>query len=76
MERVIKARLEWFLEKNNKLDPNQAGFRKCRSTVEQVSRLTQTIYDGFENGKKTLIVYVDFSRAYDKVWKTKLLAKM
>ena len=44
--------------------------------MEQVSRLTQTIYDGFEDGKKTLIVYVDFSRAYDKVWKMKLLAKM
>ena len=76
MERLVKTRLEWFLESNNKLDPSQAGFRKCRSTVEQVSRLTQTIYDGFEDGKRTLIVYVDFSRAYDKVWKMKLLAKM
>ena len=76
MERILKGRLEWFLEKNNKFEPSQAGFRKCRSTVEQVGRLTQTIYDGFEDGVKTLVVYVDFSRAYDKVWKNKLLAKM
>ena len=76
MERVVKCRIEWLLEKNGALDPSQAGFRKCRSTVEQVGRLTQTIYDGFEDGLKTLVVYVDFSRAYDKVWKKKLLAKM
>lgn len=30
----------------------------------------------FTTGLKTLVVYVDFSRAYDKVWKKKLLAKM
>ena len=76
MERIIKCRMEWQLEKDGVLDPSQAGFRKCRSTVEQVGRLTQTIYDGFEDGLKTLVVYVDFSRAYDKVWKNKLLAKM
>ena len=39
MERVIKCRIEWLLEKNGVLDPNQAGFRKCRSTVEQVYSL-------------------------------------
>ena len=75
-ERIIKCRLEQFLESNNKLDPSQAGFRKARSTVEQVGRLTQTIHDGLEEGDKTLVVYVDFSKAYDKVWRTMLLAKM
>ena len=72
----FKCRIEWQLEKDGVLDPSQAGFRKCRSTVEQVGRLTQAIYDGFEDGLKTLVVYVDFLRAYDKGWKNKLLAKM
>ena len=76
LERIVKARLEYFLESNNKLDPSQAGFRKGRSTVEQVGRLTQSIYDGFEDGMRTLAVYVDFSKAYDKVWRNKLFAKM
>ena len=76
MERIIKARLEYFLESNHKLDTNQAGFRRGRSTVEQVARLTQTIYDGFEDGLRTLVVYIDFSRAYDKVWRNMLYAKM
>ena len=76
LERIVKARLESFLESNNKLDPNQAGFRKGRSTVEQIGRLTQSIHDGFEDGLRTLVVYVDFSRAYDKVWRDKLFAKM
>ena len=76
MERIVKTRLEHFLESNNKLDPSQAGFRKGRSTAEQVGRLTQSIYDGFEEGEKTLVVYIDFSKAYDKVWRNKLYAKM
>ena len=76
LERIVKCRLEHFLEANNKLDPSQAGFRKTRSTVEQVGRLTQTIHDNLENGEKTLVVYVDFSKAYDKVWRAMLLAKM
>ena len=42
MERIIKSRLEHFLESNDKLDPSQAGFRKTRSTEEQIGRLTQT----------------------------------
>ena len=61
LERLVKTRLEHFLESHNKLDPSQAGFRKTRSTVEQVGRLTQTIYDGFEERNRTLVVYVDFS---------------
>jgi len=76
LERILKIRLECFLESNNKLDPNQAGFRRGRSTVEQVGRLTQSIYDGFEEGLRTLVVYVDFSKAYDKVWRNMLYAKM
>jgi len=56
--------------------PDQAGFRKCRSTEEQVGGLIQYISDGFQLKERTAAVMVDFSRAYDRVWKEGLLAKL
>ena len=56
----------------------QAGFRKGRGCEDQVTRLTQVIQDGF-NRKKThrsVLVLLDFSKAYDTVWKEKLLINM
>ncbi len=76
MERLVQTRLQYFLEHNNILHPSQAGFRKCRSTNEQIHRLTQTIVDGFQQHQRSLVVYVDFTKAYDKVWRSNLWGKM
>ena len=76
MERLVQQRLQNFLEKNKSLDPSQAGFRKARSTVEQASRLTQMLIDNLQNKQRSVTVYVDFTKAYDKVWKDNLWGKM
>ena len=72
MERLVQARLQDHLERNNKLHPNQAGFRKGRSTNEQILRLSQTLVDGLQNKQRSITTYVDFTKAYDKVWRDKL----
>ena len=36
IERLVTNRLQWFVEKNNLLSNNQSGFRKNRSTVDQI----------------------------------------
>jgi len=78
MEKVVQCRFQYFLEKEDKLTVNQAGFRKGRSCTEQVSRIIQTIYDGFQTkpSTRTLVTYIDFTKAYDKVWRSKLYVKM
>ena len=78
MERVVKNRLQDFLERRNLLNPAQAGFRRGRSTAEQVHRLTQAIMDNLQKtpSRRTIGVYVDFTKAYDKVWRINLWAKM
>ena len=75
-ERMINHRLYWFLETTNNLGKNQAGFRKGKSTVDQLFRLTQRIHDGFQSKKHTLGVFVDLQQAYDRVWRKGLLVKL
>ena len=58
------------------LGKNQAGFRKEKSTVDQLFRLTQRIHDGFQSKKHTLGVFVDLQQAYDRVWRKGLLVKL
>ena len=40
-ERIIASRLSTFLERTNYFGENQAGFRKKRSTVDQLFKLSQ-----------------------------------
>ncbi|KAI5725988.1 hypothetical protein M8J77_022473 [Diaphorina citri] len=76
MERLISSRLNWFLESKNLITQWQAGFRKYRSTNEQVIRLSQEIKDGINRKETTVAVFVDFQGAYDTVWRCKLLEKI
>ena len=73
MERVINTRLTWYLEKENKIAPQQAGFRPYRSTEDQVTHITQSVQDAFQEKKTVLAVCVDMQKAFDKVWKQGLL---
>ena len=43
MERMIDARLVWFLEKNNVLTKYQSGFEKGLTTTDQLIRLESFI---------------------------------
>ena len=77
-EKMVKLRLVWWLEGNNRFSEWQAGFRTSRSTVDQCLRLSQHISDGFQQkpAKRTVLVLFDFQRAFDTVWREKLLTKM
>ena len=47
MERIINDKLVWFLESNNLISGNQAGFRKNYSTNDHLVRLESFIRDAF-----------------------------
>ena len=60
-ERLIMGRMSDDLE--DKLTPDQAGFRPGRSTCGQLLNLTQFIEDGYENKEITGSVFVDIATA-------------
>ena len=56
----------------------QAGFHKGRSCEDQITRIVQAIEDGFQQRsmKCSVLILLDFSKAYDTVWREKLLLHM
>ena len=76
MERMINARLTWYLERNQLICQEQAGFRPYYSTEDHVTYIAQYIEDGFQEKKHTLAVWVDLEKAFDKVWKDGLRLKL
>ena len=78
LERLVQTRLQYWLESRHLITPNQAGFRKGHSTMDQIARITQSIFDSFEQPKpgRAALALLDFQRAYDRVWRAALLAKL
>ena len=76
---MVLGKLIYFLEQRNILSPVQAGFRRCRLTVDQVLFLLQSIADSFHQSKpgaRTILATVDFSKAFDSVWQSALLSRL
>jgi len=75
--RLLQKRLDVFLESNNLLSPNQAGFRKGQRTTDNVYILKSVInkYICKPNGK-VFTCFVDFKKAFDSVWRQALLYKI
>ena len=74
LERLIYARVKPLIDPL--LPKEQAGFRRGKSTVDQVVLLTQNIEDSFEAKKKAGAVFVDLTAAYDTVWHRGLTCKL
>jgi ribonuclease HI len=78
LERMINNRIYYIAETKGWLSKSQTGFRKLRSTEDQVIRITQSISDSFQSkpAKRTMMVLIDYSKAYDRVWRQDLLLDM
>ena len=74
LERLVLQRISPTVE--TILSPDQAGFRRNRSTCDQVAALTTFIENGYQLNLKTGAVFLDLTAAYDTVWHTGLLAKL
>jgi Reverse transcriptase (RNA-dependent DNA polymerase)/Endonuclease-reverse transcriptase len=74
LERLTLQRISPLVEQI--LSPDQAGFRKERSTCDQVAALTTYIENGFQKNLKTGAVFLDLTAAYDTIWHSGLLAKL
>ena len=74
-ERMIGDRIRHIAESNNWLHPSQAGFRKGLSCEDQITRVIQKINDGLNKSppENSVLVLLDFSKAYDTVWRQRLL---
>ena len=75
-ERVIRKVIVNHLHENNLLCRNQHGFLKGRSCLTQLINHIDTILKNFLNGHDTDAIYLDFSKAFDKVDHKILISKL
>ena len=65
LERIMYNRLyEYFMNKNL-LPENQFGSQINNSTEHAILQFTRNIAQNFDNGKFTLGVFIDLSKAFD-----------
>ena len=75
-ESVIASRIYNWAENHEKINPEQSGFRKRRSTNDQLFLLTQAVRQNFNRKRQTDAVFIDFAKAFDKVWHEGLRYKL
>ena len=63
-------------QKTLKLPRSQTGFRRNRNTTDQIVYPAQEIENAFQEKNKVMAVFVDLTKAFDKVWKKGLLLKL
>ena len=75
-ERVIRNHLVKYLEENSLLPDNQHGFRKNRSCLTQLIEHVDAVLKSLNEGDEVDVIYLDYSKAFDKVDHKILLNKM
>ena len=75
-EKMVTNRLTHYLESNHLLTNYQTGFRKDRSTLDQILKLQDTISKHNSNRGFTVAAFLDFEKAYDMLWRPGLLMKI
>ena len=75
-EKIIFDEVYKHLSENNLISTHQSGFRPGDSTINQLLSITHETYQAFENHQETRAVFLDISKAFDKVWHEGLLLKL
>ena len=76
MEKMVSARLSWFLESNSFFTNAQCGFRKHRSAVDHLIALDTEARASFKLRKHLGAVFFDIEAAYDTVPRRRILQKL
>lgn len=76
IERVVSVQLTKYLEKEKILPILQSGFRSGRGTDTSLAHVTDDILTASDKGQGSILVLLDFSRAFDCLNTQLLLAKL
>ena len=62
-EQMVNNRLVWYLERNKIVTPTQSGFRKGRSTTDQLVGLESFVREAFIQKQHAIAIFFDLEKA-------------
>ena len=75
-ERLVADRLMKYLQLNNLISNGQSGFMPNDCTTNQIIKIITNILEAFEKGQEMVAIFLDISKAFDKVWHKGLFVKL
>ena len=69
MEHIMPSHIAKHIAKNNIIINEQRGFRNKLSTITQLINTTTDLANNLNNKGQTDIIFLDFSEAFDKIYK-------
>ena len=76
LEKIVHDSLYPHLFDNKLISDKQSGYRRNDSTIRQLLSITHEIYQAFDSGHEVRAVFLDISRAFDRVWHEGLIFKL
>ena len=74
-ERLLYNKMFSFFSENDLISPRQSGFRPGDSCTNQLLSITHEILSAFDDCHEVRGVFLDISKAFDRVWHEGLLFK-
>ena len=76
LERLIFNEMFGFFIENDLISQHQSGFKPGDSCINQLLSITDEMYQSFDEGFDVGSVFLDISKAFDKVWHDGLIFKL
>ena len=76
MEMIVNNEMTYFLERHQLLSASQSGFRRKDSTVCQLISIVHNLLNNATEKKQSRMIFLDISKAFDRVWHARLLSKL
>ena len=75
-ERLIFNEMSEFFIENDLISQHQSDFKPGDSCINQLLSITHEIHQSFDDGFDVRSVFIDISKAFDKVWHNGLIFKL
>jgi hypothetical protein len=76
IEKIIAKQMKTYLIDNNLLDKFQSAYREKHSTITALTDITDNIYKSLDDSEITILVLLDYSKAFDCANHKLIVAKL
>ena len=75
-QRLLYNKIFSFFSENDLISPKQSGFRPGESCTNQLLSIAHDVLSAFDDGHEVRGVFLNISKAFDRVWDEGLLFKL